>query len=49
MPEITRRRTGELVRKLFEILMDSPDGVPAREALERLSNSVVLTEYEKGT
>lgn len=49
MPSITRRRTGELLRRLFEILMDSADEVPAREALERLSNSVALTEYEKGT
>jgi restriction system protein len=48
MPEITRRRCGELLRKLFNILMDSPEGLSARTALERLANAVQLTEYEAG-
>ncbi len=48
MAEITRRRTGELLRKLFEILSKEPEGLPARKALERLANSVTLTEYESG-
>ena len=45
MAEITRKRTGELLRRLFEILKASPEGLPARVALERL---VQLTEYEEG-
>lgn len=48
MPEVTRRRTGELVRKLFEILMSHPDGVQAREALNQLRAQVQLSDYEKG-
>jgi restriction system protein len=48
MPEITRRRTGELLRKLFEILIPQPDGMQARDALEELKNRVPLTEYERG-
>ena len=48
MPEITRRRTGELLRKLFEILMSSPEGLAARVALERLATQTTLTEYEAG-
>ena len=48
MAEITRRRTGELLRKLFEILKEFPEGLPARVALERLVNSVKLTEWEAG-
>jgi restriction system protein len=48
LPEITRRRTGELLRKLFAILLTAPDGLPARIALERLASSVALTEYEAG-
>jgi restriction system protein len=48
MPEITRRRTGELLRKLFEILINQPEGLPARVALERLASSVSLTDYEAG-
>jgi len=49
MAEVTRRRTGELVRKLFEILMSHPDGLQAREALDQLRARVQLTDYEKGT
>jgi restriction system protein len=49
MAEVTRRRTGELLRKLFEILMASPDGLQAQEALARLAATVQLTDYEKGS
>lgn len=48
MAEITRKRTGELLRKLFEILKQSPEGMPAGAALEQLANAVQLTEYEAG-
>jgi restriction system protein len=48
MPEITRRRTGELLRKLFEILKNHPEGLAARVALEQLASSVTLTDYEAG-
>src|SRR5438067_11120519 len=49
MPEVTRDRTGEFVRKLFDILMPHPEGMPARGALAALRNKVQLTEYEKGS
>jgi restriction system protein len=48
MPEITRRRTGELLQKLFEILLLEPEGLPAREALKRLAESVKMSDYEAG-
>jgi len=48
MPEVTIRRTGELLRKLFEILLAEPEGLTARDALGRLASSVALTEYERG-
>src|SRR5262245_61562628 len=48
MPEITRQRTGEHVRKLFGILLASPEGVPARTALEQLAANTTLTDYEAG-
>ena len=41
-------RTGELLRKLFEILIPNPDGLPAREVLAALLGKVQLTEYEQG-
>lgn len=48
MAEVTRRRTGELLRKLFELLMASPEGMPAKEALAALRGKVKMTEYEAG-
>lgn len=48
MAEITRRRTGELLRKLFEILMAAPDGVSAKDALATLADMVQLSPYEAG-
>lgn len=49
MADVTRRRTGELLRKLFEILLQHPDGLPAAEALRRLATAVTLTPYEAGS
>lgn len=49
MPEVTRRRTGELLRKLFELLMPHPEGMQARDALAALEKSISLTEYERGS
>ena len=48
MAEVTRRRTGEFIRKLFEILLGQPDGMPARDALDTLAKNFHLTEYESG-
>lgn len=48
MADVTVQRTGELLRKLFEIILKNPDGVRAQDALKALRESVVLTEYEKG-
>lgn len=48
MAEITIQRTGELVRKLVEILIAHPEGMRAKDALDLLEKSVNLTEYEKG-
>lgn len=49
MAEITRRRQGELVRKLFEILLAHPGGLRANEALAKLRSSITLSEFEAGT
>lgn len=49
MAEITRRRTGELLRELFNILMSKTDGLRASEALQTLSERVTLTPYETDT
>jgi restriction system protein len=49
MAEITKKRTGDLLRKLFGFLVEQPDGIQARDALKALADSVVLTPYESGT
>lgn len=48
MAEITIQRTGELLRKLFDILLSHPEGTRAQDALSALQMGVQLTEYEKG-
>jgi restriction system protein len=48
MAEITRKRTGELLRGLFGILLQHPDGLRGRAALEKLAASVQLTPHEAG-
>ena len=47
MAEITRKRVGELMRGVFKILLDSPEGLPAKEVLHRLEQVVPPTEFEK--
>jgi restriction system protein len=49
MAEVTRRRTGEHLKKLFEILIPCPEGLQARDALAKLREQVKLTVYEEGT
>jgi restriction system protein len=49
MAEITRRRTRELPRNLFQLLIPHPDGLQARGALAALEDRVHLSDYEKGT
>lgn len=48
MPEITRRRTGEMLRELFQLLLPLPEGMPAREALAQLEKRLTLSPYEQG-
>ncbi len=49
MAEITARRSGELVRGVFEILLSSSEGIQAREVLARLAQSVPPTDFEQST
>lgn len=46
MAEITRRRCGELMRGVFQILAHQVDAVPAKEVLRRLEDLVPPTEFE---
>jgi restriction system protein len=44
--ESTRRRSGELIRGVFQILLSQPEGLPAKTVLEKLSDLVAPTEFE---
>jgi restriction system protein len=49
MPEITRRRQGELGRGVFTILKNHPEGLPAKEILKLLEKEVPPTKFESST
>jgi restriction system protein len=49
MAEITVRRQGEMVRTLFRLLEAQPDGLQAKDAIERVGAELELTEFEKAT
>lgn len=46
MAEITRLRTGQLMRGVLEVLSDEPEGLPASEAIARLEQKVPVTPFE---
>ena len=48
MPNITLKRTGALLRKLFAILIQAPEGMPAGHALAKVAEGEPMSEYEAG-
>ena len=44
MPQVNRRRTGEMLRKLFEFLIPLSEGMQAREALAELKRRLTLSD-----
>lgn len=47
--QVTRQRVGKLMRTLFEILLEHPDGVQASAALAEVEKRVPPTDYENGS
>ena len=45
---ITRERTGYILQELFRLLVNSPEGLHARVAINTLADSLQLTEHECG-
>lgn len=45
---ITRERTGLLLQTLFKVLLDYPEGIAAKDALENVAGRIQLTEHEAG-
>jgi hypothetical protein len=48
MADTSRRRTGELLRVVVQLLWDKPEGMQAKEVLESIPQKISLTEYEQG-
>jgi restriction system protein len=46
MAEITKKRKGELERAVFKVLLDFPDGLPAKEVIRRVEKLVTPTLFE---
>lgn len=46
MAGLDRRRRGELLRSVFDVLADHPDGIKARDALADVENRLGMTEFE---
>lgn len=49
MAEITMRRRGEVLRGIFKILIDHPDGLQAKHVLAKLEQVVPPTDFENST
>ncbi len=47
MAEITRKRVGELQRGVFKVMLENPDGLPAKEVIQQLEKVVPLTDFER--
>lgn len=47
MAETTRKRAGELERGVFKIVLEHPEGLPAKEVLAELEKIVPPTEFER--
>jgi len=47
MAEVTRKRSGELVRGVFSLLLAKPDGLPAKDVLSRLDRVAPPTDSER--
>ena len=47
MAEVTQKRIGELHRGVFKILIDNPEGLPAKEVLKRMEQVVPPAPFEK--
>jgi len=47
MSEVSVQRVGELERAAFKVLSDQPEGLPAKEVIERMKAVAPPTDFEK--
>ena len=46
MPGLDRKRRGELLRGVFDVLADHPEGIRARDALAEVESRLGMTDFE---
>lgn len=46
---LTRKRRGEYLRAVFDVLAAHPDGIQAKDALQEAADLLDLSEHEAGT
>ncbi len=49
MAEITRLRQGQILRAVFKVLIDNPEGLPVREVIASVEVSLPLSDFEKSS
>jgi restriction system protein len=49
MADMTRRRQGEILRAVFEVLRDATDGLQAKDVIEQIERRLRLTPFEAST
>lgn len=49
MADINRKRSGELLRVVVQLLWDKPEGMQAKAVLDSIPSKIALTEYEQGS
>lgn len=47
MANVSDKRSGEIIRKVFEVLVEKPDGMQAKEIIASAERLLELTEFEK--
>lgn len=47
MADLDKKRRGELLRAVFDVLADHPDGIQAKDALAEVESRIELTDFEK--
>lgn len=49
MANITAHRTGQIQRAVLNILMQHPEGLRAKDVLQKVADNLELTDFEKGS
>lgn len=48
MAEITSRRSGQFMQVILQLLLDKPDGLPAKEIIAKIPDCLTLSPFESG-